>query len=316
MSRIYALAQRFSRISVAAAIVLFILFKSIGLEVSLSLQLGIALCALALGIPHGAIDHLVALPPAPRRRVVLYVALYVLIAIMAGIAIATWNIWGFRAVILMSALHFGFGDAAYFNEFRDAQSRSRYSTLSEIIYALPAGLVPLLLPLTDSHATKALLRINPNLSDWAGTDVTIFRNGTIGLAILSILLLLVTSHREQSLDLAMLLLLSLIATPLITFAIYFGGWHAIRHTARLVPKLPRARANIEREDIWGAIRAAVLPGLYALVGTLLLAAILMTTNSNHFGSSLLWSTLVIVWALTVPHMMTTSKFDISALWSR
>jgi Brp/Blh family beta-carotene 15,15'-monooxygenase len=107
--------------------------------------------------------------------------------------------------------------------------------------------------------------------------------------------------------------LALIAPPLIAFAVYFGFWHALRHTARLVPKLPKAQQYIGSGDWHKAIWAVVFPGLYAIAGTLLIAIGLMIINPENFSSSLLWSTLVIIWALTVPHMATTAKFDFAAL---
>jgi Brp/Blh family beta-carotene 15,15'-monooxygenase len=110
-------------------------------------------------------------------------------------------------------------------------------------------------------------------------------------------------------DLMLLVALSLIAPPLIAFATYFGLWHALRHTARLVSKLPAAD-GLARAGNWkGAIRGAITPGLYAVFGTLVIATILMLKSPGAFSSSLLWSTLVIIWALTVPHMATTARFD-------
>jgi hypothetical protein len=41
------------------------------------------------------------------------------------------------------------------------------------------------------------------------------------------------------------------------------------------------------------------------------AAILAATNPDN--SRLLWSILVVIWALTVPHMMVTAKLDKGAL---
>jgi hypothetical protein len=58
-----------------------------------------------------------------------------------------------------------------------------------------------------------------------------------------------------------------------------------------------------------ALRAAITPGLYAVIGTLAIAALLMIRSPGAFSSSLLWSTLVLIWALTVPHMMATARFD-------
>ncbi len=41
--------------------------------------------------------------------------------------------------------------------------------------------------------------------------------------------------------------------------------------------------------------------------------ILAISNSGAVGDNFLWLTLVIVWALTVPHMIVTAKLDRIAL---
>jgi hypothetical protein len=60
-----------------------------------------------------------------------------------------------------------------------------------------------------------------------------------------------------------------------------------------------------------AFLQAVIPGIPALIGTFIVAAILAATNPDNSG--LLWSILVVIWALTVPHMIVTAKLDKGAL---
>jgi Brp/Blh family beta-carotene 15,15'-monooxygenase len=229
--------------------------------------------------------------------------------VLAGFGIASWNLHGFQAVLLMSALHFGIGDAAYANEWRDAQGLSRRPWFVEISYALPAGLMPVILPLTDSRSLSALNRINVSLGNWAGSHGSVIRQATLALVAISLIIALVARATDFAIDLILLAVLSEITPPLITFAIYFGCWHAVRHTARLVPKLPRALKAASENQSRQAYAAAIIPGLYAVVGTLALGGALMIWDPQSFGSGLFWSTLVIVWSLTVPHMLTTARFD-------
>jgi len=306
-------AIRWSRIGAIASVALVVLIQLIFGEINLSTQLVLALVALIVGIPHGAIDHLIAIPAKPRRRFIAYIAGYVAIAVLAGWAIATWNLIGFQVVILMSALHFGFGDASFINEDRSAQEKEKNSLPTEVLYALPAGFLPVILPLTDTRTLDALERIHPNLESWAGNQVALFRNLTLLVGVFSLIYFLLTRRFSMAIDISILAVLALIAPPLIAFAVYFGFWHALRHTARLVPKLPKAQQHILSGDWHKAIWSVVFPGLYAIAGTLIIAIGLMIASPDNFSSSLLWSTLVIIWALTVPHMATTSKFDFAAL---
>jgi Brp/Blh family beta-carotene 15,15'-monooxygenase len=316
VSAVYRLASRFSRISVTLVIVIFTLLYLAGIQLPISLQIVIATLSLALGIPHGAVDHLISIPAHPRSRFVSFIIIYSIIALIAGYGIAQWNVHGFQFVLIMSALHFGYGDSAFRNEWQDSIGGLRVGILSENLYALAAGTLPVFLPLTDHRSLSALARIHPTLGDWAGSYAHIIRNSTVIFAALAIIILLLSGHTSSAIDLLLLIVLSLLAPPLITFAIYFGCWHALRHTARLVPKLPKALTAADGADVGKAILRAVFPGLYALVGTLLIGAGLMIFAPDRFGSGLLWSTLVVVWALTVPHMMATARFDWKALKKR
>jgi Brp/Blh family beta-carotene 15,15'-monooxygenase len=310
---IYRWGERWSRVAVLTTLALLLILKIFISEINLSLQLVIALIALLIGIPHGAIDHLISIPAHPRRRFFAFILIYIIIAVAAGWFIATWNVLGFQCVVVMSALHFGYGDASFRNEENDAKTRERNSFPTESAYALPAGFIPVVLPLTDHRTLSALTRIHPALQDWAGRWVDTLRLVTLASAAVGLLALLVAKKFSLCIDLILLTALALIAPPLIAFATYFGLWHALRHTARLVSKLPTAD-GLARAGNWkGAIRGAITPGLYAIVGTFAIATILMVRSPGRFSSSLLWSTLVTIWALTVPHMATTARFDWKAL---
>jgi Brp/Blh family beta-carotene 15,15'-monooxygenase len=310
---VYQWARQWSRAGVLASLALTIAIQLIWGDISLNFQLALAFVALLVGIPHGAIDHLITIPRTSHLKFATYIAGYILIAILAGWAIATWNLLGFQVVVVMSALHFGFGDAAYRNEENGSLGKTKFRLWVENFYAIPAGFLPVVLPLTDSRTLETLERIQPTLINWAGSQMESLRNGTLALGILSIFILAFTRHFSHAIDLTLLLLLSVIAPPLIAFAVYFGFWHAIRHTARLVPKLDSAMIYIQKGKWQRAIGAAVIPGLYAIAGTFLLAIALIIFDPDKFSSSVLWSTLVIIWALTVPHMATTSRFDLAAL---
>ena len=167
--------------------------------------------------------------------------------------------------------------------------------------------------MTDSRALSALNRINPEIANWSGSINQTLRNIVLVLALIGLLLLLINKNFQAALDLILLAILSLLAPPLIAFAVYFGCWHAVRHTARLVPKLPKALSFAHSNDPLKAFLSAVIPGLYAVIGTIFLAIGLMVFRPEYFDTGLLWTVLVIIWALTIPHMLTTAKFDLQ-LW--
>jgi len=280
---------------------------------SMGWQVALALLALAVGIPHGAMDHLVSLPRGSTVKMALFVLVYVLIAVAAVIAIMSWNVAGFYLVVVMSALHFGIGDTAFLAErdrLRKSPSAPRWVQIS---YALAAGSTPVIIPLVSEKSTSALAMVNPALIEWhKGADSWLLQL-TLTLLLISIIIQIAAKRNREALDLLLLGLVALVLPPLVAFAIYFGTWHALRHTARLTLNLNSSQQAFERRDAAGALRAAIFPGLPALIATILAAVGIVLLGGRDLSDDFLWTLLVVIWALTVPHMMVTARLDRRAL---
>ena len=302
--------RNFSSVAILAGIILSVIFSQVLGESSMQWQVVIAIAALAIGIPHGALDHLVTLPKSRPLVMAGFIAVYVLIAIVAVIAILEFNVVGFIFVLVMSAVHFGIGDAAFISELDRRQPVA--VRLPRAIYAISAGSIPVLIPLVNSASTDALAQVNPSLIDWhQGYDQEIL-TVVITIACISIARLIVRKRIREAVDIGLLLALALLTPPLIAFALYFGCWHAMRHTARLTLSLESSQRAYESGNIRSAFLKAVIPGIPALVGTFFIAAIL-AIRGQEFNDDFFWMALVVVWALTVPHMAVTAKLDRNAL---
>ena len=300
----------FSTVSVSLAILTSLIFSDLLGSSSMSWQVIIAVIALAIGIPHGALDHLVTLPKAQPKKMALFIIVYVAVAIVAVIGILKFNIVGFIVVLFMSAIHFGIGDAAFINEI-DKRSEGT-KKLNRWFYIPAAGFTPVFIPLVNSASTEALASVNPALINWhQGFDSQILFTVSI-FALLAIGVMVFDKRYREALDLIVLLLLAHLAPPLIAFAVYFGCWHAMRHTARLTLSLPRCVENITQGMLRKAFSNAVIPGLPALIGTFVVAG-LLALSGQDFTDEFFWMALVVVWALTVPHMAVTAKLDRAAL---
>ena len=307
---LFTRVRLFSTISVILAIAASLFFSDLLGEGSMGWQVVIAVIALAIGIPHGALDHLVTLPKSEPKKMALFIAVYVAVAIVAVIGILNFNIVGFIVVLFMSAIHFGIGDAAFINEI-DKRSEGT-KKLSRWFYIPAAGFTPVFIPLVNSDSTEALASVNPSLINWhQGLDSQILFTITV-FAILAIGVMVFDKRYREALDLIVLLLLAHLAPPLIAFAVYFGCWHAMRHTARLTLSLPRSIENLTQGMLRKAFSNAVIPGLPALIGTFVVAGIL-ALSGRDFTDEFFWMALVVVWALTVPHMAVTAKLDRAAL---
>jgi Brp/Blh family beta-carotene 15,15'-monooxygenase len=157
-----------------------------------------------------------------------------------------------------------------------------------------------------------LASVNPALINWhQGFDSQILVAVT-AFTVLAICVMFVGKRNREGIDLTLLLLLAHLAPPLIAFAVYFGCWHAMRHTARLTLSLPGCIESLNQGLNRKAFSQAVIPGLPALIGTFVVAAILAISGQS-FSDDFFWMALVVVWALTVPHMAVTAKLDRAAL---
>ena len=308
--RLFNRVRTLSSAAVAIATVLSLLFSQWLGTNSLGWQLVLATIALAIGIPHGALDHLVTLPKAAPIRMALFIILYVAIALLAIYAILRWNVWGFIFVVIMSATHFGIGDAAFLSEKDSLDGSSR---IPAWMYAPAAGLLPVAIPLVNSRSTDALEKVNPALINWHNGFTTEILILVAVVTTLSLLALLQRKRYRDALDLLLLAALASFAPPLVAFAVYFGCWHAMRHTARLTSLLPNSESAYLRGRPGQAFAAAVIPGLPALAGTFIFVIVLAGFSQQDLSDKFLWLTLVTIWALTVPHMIVTARLDRAAL---
>jgi len=312
-SRLFNQVRLFSNLAAIFAILVSVLFQGAIDSGDLSWQVVLSILALAIGIPHGAVDHLVTIPRSSKTKFILFIVGYVAIAIAAVIAILQWNVIGFEVVVWMSALHFGFGDASFIAERDRLAGRAMMPRYLEVFYALSAGCLPVIIPLVQEKSSSALGKVNSSLVNWAGNYTSTLRHSVLTITLLTLVMLATHRRYREIVDLTTLATLALVAPPLVAFAFYFGCWHATRHTARLTLLLPSSTKATQAGDGRKSLIKAIVPGLPALVGTVLVGISLAVFNKSGLSSSLLWSLLVVVWALTVPHMMATAKLDLKAL---
>ena len=303
--------RKYSRYAVGLAIVLSFVFAQVIEDTSITWQVVIALIALAIGIPHGALDHLVTLPRSSAKKMALFILIYVAVAVLAVLALLTWNVFGFIFVVVMSAVHFGIGDAAFISEIdRRSENPKRFQ---KYLYASAAGSLPVVIPLVNEKSTSALEKVNPVLVNWhqgLNNDLLLW---TMLLTAIALLRLVQKRRDGEAIDLVLLYLLAVTAPPLVAFAVYFGCWHAMRHTARLTLTLPSSQAAFTEGNYRRAFIKAVLPGTPALIGTFVVAALIVLLRGDSLDDQFLWVSLVVVWALTVPHMAVTARLDRRAL---
>ena len=288
--------------AVAAAIVMSIVTKTTAATTAVpDWMIGAAIVAVALGIPHGAVDHLTLRAALTWRTVLTLGGAYLGVAIVAAAAVILFPGVAFIAVLAMTVWHFGAGDVEASRELAGAAPESGST---RILHAIAAGSAPVLLPLTSPAAVSTLYAIQPRLAQvFTPAVITSVRVAVLALIVITLLVLIQQSRMRSAVELTALAVLGFFVAPLIAFAVYFSFWHSLRHTARLA----EYRFGTVRP---GSIGRILLQGLPALLGTVVVVAVLVTFASSLSISAIwLWFGLALVWGLTVPHMAMVSFFD-------
>lgn len=258
---------------------------------------GPALLVLAglLGLPHGAVDHLAwGWAQGQTRPRVPVVAAYA-----AAAAVAVWvallvPVPALLLLLALSAIHFAEGEVGW-HRLRGAEPCWPAG--------LAAGVAVVALPLTlrPDDVRALLAALDPALPGVLLAPEV--RSPLLALTALLVLAGALATRRSPSRlgELALVVAVAVVLPPLAAFAAWFAGWHAVRHTARLLALDPRSADDLAagrvREPLLRFARDAALPTAAALVGTVVLALLLGLTGGL----------LVALLALTVPHTAVVAR---------
>jgi Brp/Blh family beta-carotene 15,15'-monooxygenase len=264
------------------------------------------------GVPHGAADHVMAARLSGGRSMVGIGVVY------AGIAAAAWALleWGGLAalivVVALSAVHFGLGEL----EVSRQLTGWRPGRMIAIAIAI-AGCGALLLPLARSgeQLRGVAAAISPGLASVISGQP--LERGLLIIwavaAVAAIIAALWSGHLWVAADVALVGALGMLAPPLVAFAVWFGGWHAVRHCARMLTVEPQCAALVSsgrnRAAVLRLIRLAALPSVAALTTVLALGWITVTAADP---TVVVAEILRLLLALTVPHMVVVWWLDQAA----
>lgn len=289
-------------VAIGLTVVLSILTRSTTVSTEVPAWLvGAALVALAVGIPHGAVDHLTLQKSLPARQLAGLGLIYLVIAVAAAAAVIAAPGVAFLVVLAMTVWHFGTGDVEAMHEL---DGTPQESGITRIVHALAVGSAPVLLPLTSPASVSTLTAIEPRLAEFFTPGFIVgLRTVVLSLIVISLVILIHQKRTRATLELTALTVLGYVVSPLLAFAVYFGFWHALRHTARLTE-------NTYTDITPRSLGRTFIQGIPALIGFIVAVAILAAfASSINVSNSWLWFGLAIVWGLTVPHMILVSQFD-------
>lgn len=268
----------------------------------------IAGLGLLAGIPHGGADHLVAMRLAGRPLVPVVLG-------YAGVAAVAWVTlrWGgpiaLLAVVAVSALHFGMGELQFTTELTGWRPPPPVAAALVV-----AGAGAVLLPLARSgrEFSNVAAAVSPGLAQLIGAPP--FRTAILvvwlAAAAVAVAAALRTGNRSAALDVVLIGVLGMLAPPLVAFAVWFGGWHSLRHFARLLGEEPGCAAMLADGRPGAACRRlARLAAPMSLAAIAVALAVVWFVVTAPDAAVVLAEALRLLLALTVPHMVVVWWLD-------
>ncbi|WP_373494636.1 Brp/Blh family beta-carotene 15,15'-dioxygenase [Aquiflexum sp.] len=169
-----------------------------------------------IGIPHGAIDHLLANPRMEKKNLYKFLSKYVLII---AAYLLVWYFFPKTALllfILMSSFHFG--QSHFIND--------RINNLKSLTYFSLGAFYLCVILWGDFETTAFILENTINLKDWENIGWFII---PVLFSLNTFLLLYIQEKKKVMIWTEMIVLGSVLyLVPLLLgFIIYFGFWHAL-----------------------------------------------------------------------------------------
>ena len=263
-----------------------------------------AVGGILIGIPHGAVDHLVPFW-ASRRRVTPAALAGVLtryLAVMAAAVACTLmfpliTVWAFLGA---SAWHFGRGEVAVAAHLAQRPLRR---PRQDLLPALAHGGVTVGLPLAawSDMSLPVLDRLAPGFAATPRPVIPAVLAAVTVLVPAACTTLLRRRRAGEAGELVLLAVLFTFVPPLAAFGVYFGLWHATRHMLRLV--------NLPGRDGGVDVRAGTVRYLYGAAIPTLASGGLLFALWRNCGSSILVAELALLIGLTAPHVKVVTALD-------
>lgn len=252
-----------------------------------------------IGIPHGAVDHLIEQRSAEKRGQAFSVIRFLIGYLLMMLGYATlWYFFpalSFGIFLLLSAWHFGESD------LQPAPSHPFWRLSQILLGALILFFILMRAPALTAEVIGSITLQHPatlGLWQWLSEHASL----TFGLLILMILASGIAAQIKAPVKfragqwLYWLLLLSVIyfLPVLPAFALYFGGWHALNTFGQMADFLGKDHS------VWSLWKAAFPFTLAAAIGSLVLGAIWLISFSEADPIPVLF---IFIAVITLPHLL-------------
>jgi|AntRauTorcE11897_2_1112592.scaffolds.fasta_scaffold14542_2 Brp/Blh family beta-carotene 15,15'-monooxygenase len=272
----------------------------------------VVLSVVIIGIPHGAIDHIMAAELYHLNQTLkdhlLFYASYLLVMIVLG---ALWILLpelGMALFLVISIYHFGQADMEDFLTQREPVNRIFYINRGLLII----GLIVFSDPLTTYPIMADAMRLDTvffsELMPPANLSLMVIIGSYFLVAVPGIISGRIENTVTFFVDSLLLTLFLLVTGPLIGFAIYFALWHSAGHINEMREFFESRGKSLSVSQFY---KKATPFTLVSIVGMALLLLINVQLNLENQFLSLMF---ILISVLTLPHMLIVEKmYDEKAL---
>lgn len=258
-----------------------------------------------IGIPHGAIDHIMAaelynLDQTLKDHLLFYTS-YLFVMIVVG---ALWILFpeaGMVLFLIISIYHFGQADMEEFLSRREPLDRIFYINRGFLII----GLIVFSDPLTTYPIMADAMQIDTVFFSEMMPDANSSLLTIIGIYFLISIFALILGRIENALafvvDSLLLILFLLVTGPLIGFAIYFALWHSAGHINEMREFFEKRGRSL---SVGLFYKKAIPFTIVSIAGLTLLLLINVQFNLQNQFLSLMF---ILISVLTLPHMLIVEK---------
>jgi Brp/Blh family beta-carotene 15,15'-monooxygenase len=259
------------------------------------------------GMPHGAVDHLVAaqlygLDTSWVDQAKFYGGYLVLMALYGAFWVAA-PVWSLGVFLVMTMYHFGQADLAYW-QLPPVTARLVYLSRGLFLIGLPVAAFPGLV----DPIFEAIAGVRPTIWPLLAGQPTSVAAGLVGqhvFVLAGAALMTNVAGRaagREALNVAVLTALFGAVHPLVAFAVYFGLWHSLGHILELLRFFRRREAV--PATIPGFYRKAALFTVLPFVG---LAGLYWATQAFGSPDQMIALLFIIIAVMTLPHMVIVER---------
>jgi Brp/Blh family beta-carotene 15,15'-monooxygenase len=282
----------------------------------------LALGVLLFGLPHGAIDHLVALGLAGRSMRIAPLSVVLALYLLAVCAVlALWAVLPVAAAfcfLIMTIYHWGKSDVA-FERFCRRTTPAFRKPMGDWIHLVLRGLIPIGVPFIafPEQATAFLTAcIHFSAPDskldgafWSQIILLVFALFFLADFWVHIRHFHDPVARRILLENFALTLFFVLVPPLLAIGWYFAGWHGLRHVLRLCSY--DSKSATEKVSLGARLSEVARQALPFTLAAVLMLLLLLWWMADRATSPLERAALylILISALTLPHLMIVEWMD-------